>query len=237
MGTFKNPQSPLPVLKRGYCPYEALSGVDKGEADMSSVPPPPGPPDGYQPPMGQQPPPPGYQPAPPGYQPAPPMQQGMPGQPAMPASAYASWGQRVGAWAINYAISLALLIVAFIVVAIVGVVSSTLAGLVAFVLYLGIVAVGFYFAYLDGEGQSPGKAVMGIQVVSEQTGRNIGGGMGIGRQFVHILDGFCFIGYLFPLWDAKRQTFADKILNTVVVPGPKEDIATAIKRLIPKKVG
>lgn len=24
------------------------------------------------------------------------------------------------------------------------------------------------------------------------------------------------IGYLFPLWDHKRQTFADKILTTVV---------------------
>jgi uncharacterized RDD family membrane protein YckC len=223
---------------RGYCPCEALLGVDKGEADMSSVPPPPGPPQdpnqGYQPPMGQQPPPPGYQPAPPGYQPPPPMQQGMPGQPAMPASAYASWGQRVGAWAINYLISLALIVVALILVAIVGIVSSTLAALVGLVLYVAVFAVALYIAYLDGEGQSPGKAVMGIRVISEQTGRNIGGGMGIGRLFVHILDGFCFIGYLFPLWDAKRQTFADKILNTVVVPGPKEDFATAIKRLIPK---
>ncbi len=28
----------------------------------------------------------------------------------------------------------------------------------------------------------------------------------------------CFIGYLFPLWDDKRQTLADKIMRTVVVP-------------------
>jgi len=25
-------------------------------------------------------------------------------------------------------------------------------------------------------------------------------------------------GWLFPIWDAKRQTFADKIISTVVVP-------------------
>ncbi|MDQ1539752.1 MAG: hypothetical protein QOH29_478, partial [Actinomycetota bacterium] len=26
-----------------------------------------------------------------------------------------------------------------------------------------------------------------------------------------------YLGYLWPLWDSKRQTFADKILKTVVV--------------------
>jgi len=26
------------------------------------------------------------------------------------------------------------------------------------------------------------------------------------------------VGYLFPLWDAKRQTFADKIMTTVCLP-------------------
>ena len=33
----------------------------------------------------------------------------------------------------------------------------------------------------------------------------------------HILDGVCFIGYLWPIWDAKKQTFADKIMNTYVI--------------------
>ena len=28
----------------------------------------------------------------------------------------------------------------------------------------------------------------------------------------------CYIGYLFPLWDAKRQTLADKIMTTVCLP-------------------
>ena len=38
------------------------------------------------------------------------------------------------------------------------------------------------------------------------------------RNLCHIIDGaICYIGFLFPLWDAKRQTFADKILATVVV--------------------
>jgi hypothetical protein len=39
------------------------------------------------------------------------------------------------------------------------------------------------------------------------------------RQLAHIIDGaICYIGYLFPLWDAKRQTIADKIMGTICVP-------------------
>ena len=37
------------------------------------------------------------------------------------------------------------------------------------------------------------------------------------RDLLHTLDGFAYVGYLWPLWDAKRQTFADKIMKTVVV--------------------
>ena len=37
------------------------------------------------------------------------------------------------------------------------------------------------------------------------------------RQLLHIVDSICYIGYLWPLWDRKRQTFADKILKTVVL--------------------
>ena len=42
------------------------------------------------------------------------------------------------------------------------------------------------------------------------------------RQLAHILDGIpCYIGYLWPLWDAKRQTFADKVIGTYVIDQPK----------------
>jgi uncharacterized RDD family membrane protein YckC len=50
------------------------------------------------------------------------------------------------------------------------------------------------------------------------TGQPVGVGLAIGRYFVHILDALpCYLGFLWPLWDSKRQTFADKILSTVVV--------------------
>jgi uncharacterized RDD family membrane protein YckC len=31
----------------------------------------------------------------------------------------------------------------------------------------------------------------------------------------------CYIGFLFPLWDSKKQTIADKIVKSVVVVVPK----------------
>lgn len=70
-------------------------------------------------------------------------------------------------------------------------------------------------------GQSIGKKVMGIRLVDEHTGQPIGAGMAFVRDLAHTLDGFAYIGYLWPLWDDKRQTFADKILNTVVVEVPR----------------
>jgi hypothetical protein len=39
------------------------------------------------------------------------------------------------------------------------------------------------------------------------TGSSIG--KSIVRQLAHVIDGaICYVGYLFPLWDAKRQTIA-----------------------------
>ena len=70
-------------------------------------------------------------------------------------------------------------------------------------------------------GQSIGKKVMGIRLVEEHTGRPMGAGMCFVREIAHTLDQFFYLGYLWPLWDPKRQTFADKILSTVVVEVPK----------------
>ncbi len=42
------------------------------------------------------------------------------------------------------------------------------------------------------------------------------------RDLAHVLDSLPFyIGWLWPLWDTKRQTFADKVVKTVVVTVPK----------------
>jgi uncharacterized RDD family membrane protein YckC len=69
-------------------------------------------------------------------------------------------------------------------------------------------------------GQSVGKKAMGIRLVEERTGQPVGPGMSFVREIVHVVDGIAYIGYLWPLWDDKKQTFADKILSTLVVRLP-----------------
>ena len=72
-------------------------------------------------------------------------------------------------------------------------------------------------------GYSLGKGIVGIRLVGESTGQPIGGGMSFVRYLLHMLDSLaCYIGWLWPLWDAKRQTFADKILSSVVINQPKQ---------------
>ncbi|MFE9422194.1 RDD family protein [Kitasatospora sp. NPDC006697] len=75
------------------------------------------------------------------------------------------------------------------------------------------------FGYMEGTGgQTPGKKVVGLRTVRLDNGTVLGAGLGIGRRIAHILDALaCFIGFLWPLWDEKRQTFADKIVGSVVI--------------------
>jgi Mce-associated membrane protein len=65
-------------------------------------------------------------------------------------------------------------------------------------------------------GWSLGRALMGITVV-----RNDGASAGVGRllcrDLAHLLDTLSvFVGWLWPLWDSRRRTFADLLLRTEV---------------------
>jgi uncharacterized RDD family membrane protein YckC len=86
-----------------------------------------------------------------------------------------------------------------------------------------LVAVGYFvwnFGYRQGAtGSSIGKSLLRFRVVSENTGEPIGFAMSLLRAISHAVDAAIFyVGYLFPLWDAKRQTLADKMMATVCLP-------------------
>ncbi len=59
--------------------------------------------------------------------------------------------------------------------------------------------------------------MVGIRLIRVADGQVVGFGMAFVRNLCHILDGFCYLGYLWPLSDDKRQTLADKIMNSIVV--------------------
>jgi uncharacterized RDD family membrane protein YckC len=85
---------------------------------------------------------------------------------------------------------------------------------------LGLAYMVWNFGYRQGAtGSSVGKSLLRFKVVSENSGKPIGFGLSVLREITHLVDAAIFyIGYLFPLWDAKRQTLADKIMATVCLP-------------------
>ena len=126
-------------------------------------------------------------------------------------SMYSNWGLRVGAYLIDY--------VPIFVLELIAVISRN--AIVWFLFAIASIAWWIYNRCIQAgrTGQSLGKRVLHMRLLSERTGEPIGGGMAFARDICHILDSLaCYIGWLFPLWDAKRQTFADKIVSTVVVP-------------------
>ena len=131
--------------------------------------------------------------------------------PAASPAAYANWGQRVAGYLIDY--------VPIIVFELIGIISRNA---IIYLLFI-LASIGWWIynrVFQAGRtGQSLGKKTMHLRLLSEKTGEPIGAGMAFVRDICHILDSLaCYIGWLFPIWDAKRQTFADKIIGTVVVP-------------------
>ncbi|MFJ9785853.1 RDD family protein [Amycolatopsis sp. NPDC101161] len=176
---------------------------------------------GQQQPGGQQPfgqPQPGQAPPPygqPSYG-----QQAPFGQPGTPFGApqnYANWGQRAGALIIDQAPVIVVYLLAFVLV----LAGAQTVGVILYVLG-GLAGIGWavYNRWIQqgNTGQSLGKRILGIKLIGEQTGQPIGVGSAFLRDLCHIIDGLpCYVGYLWPLWDDKSQTFSDKILGTVVV--------------------
>lgn len=183
-------------------PFAAPGDPNQPPPGYGTPPPPPG--------YGTPPPPPAYGAPPPAYGAPPPYGQQPYGQqpygaPMAGGVQYASWGVRVVAALIDGAILLGVSLI-------VGAVSRQLG-------QLAQLGVEVYFAYLVGtKGQSPGKQVMKIKIVRDADGQYLGFGTAVLRWIAHILDALSlFIGFLWPLWDPKRQTFADKIVGSVPI--------------------
>ena len=161
-----------------------------------------------------------YGQTPTGYQPGPssPTSQfsaGGYGYSQPPQPPYASWLTRVGAYLVDAAPAWVLLAI-----------GAALAGHggagagIGIIFYLAALGwIGYNRWYRAGTtGQSLGKSATNVRLSNEQTGAPIGAGMAFLRDLAHFVDAIiCYVGFLFPLWDGRRQTLADKIVGTVVV--------------------
>lgn len=152
----------------------------------------------------------GRPPVPPGHQPVPPGNHWEGG-----ARRLAGFGAR----SISFLIDLVAPVAVFAALLGIGVLLDNLA------LIIMIAAIGNFWlfvfivwnsCYQQGiTGQSIGRRVARTKLVKIETGAPVGFGIAILRQFSHAAE--LGIGYLWPLWDAQRQTFADKIVGTLVV--------------------
>lgn len=134
---------------------------------------------------------------------------------------YASWWSRVVALIVDVVL---LFLVVTIVIAVLGI-GPTRAGSVPVAAYaVSFVLSAAYFSFTAGgsSGQTLGYRMMGMRVRDERSG----GPIGVWRAFLRYL--FRSVLYLllvipglvndlFPLWDARRQTLADKVFHSVVV--------------------
>ena len=215
----------------GTVPAPQPGWTQPGPPSSYGPPPPGGPPPTYAGPYGSGQPTvgtaPGHPPGPVGYGP-----QAHPAGYALPLRTdYAVWGKRVGAMLIDYIptyVGLIIFCVGYVlwIVSIAQSTGSTVdltGGAVPMIVGTAIMLAGMVWTvynrwFVAGRtGQSLGKRVTHIKLLSELTDAPIGPMNAFIRDLVHILDGFAYVGYLWPLWDEKRQTFADKIMRTIVV--------------------
>jgi uncharacterized RDD family membrane protein YckC len=130
----------------------------------------------------------------------------------------ATYGQRVGGFLIDVGIPAGLLAVVLIAA------SATRDRAVIVIVYVlaAVVAVAFVLwnsGYQQGRsGQSLGRRALGTRLVGASSGEPVGFARAVARQVAHLLNALpLFLGYLRPLWDEQRQTFADKACSTLVV--------------------
>jgi hypothetical protein len=139
----------------------------------------------------------------------------------------ASWGIRVVSYIIDWLFGLLLITPGGILGGIGGWlthggVRATLIAVGSVLLVVGAAVQIWQSGWRQGAvGQSWGKSITGLRTVSAQTMRPIGGPMGLLRWLVDTLLGTVWIlqvlNYLWPLWDERRQTWADKAVGSVVL--------------------
>jgi uncharacterized RDD family membrane protein YckC len=94
---------------------------------------------------------------------------------------------------------------------------STIIHLQSEVVFILVAVV--YFTLLEGRGQTVGKILVHIRVVSIDDGQPIGYRRALIRDLARTLSWIPFgLGYLWMLWSPQKQTWHDVLSHAVVVP-------------------
>lgn len=189
--------------------------------------------------LNPPPPPPGAMPPPPPPPPPPGMgqfgQAGQDGDTSRPK--LASWGIRLGGFLLD--LLFVSIVQSIILVAVSAAVPKEIgtctvngqlelckkptSGGLAIIYITTIAMVAIYLIVYRGilvakNGGTFGQRIVGVRVANEANGANLSPGQAIGRAFATLLSTFaCYLGFLWPLWDSKKQTWHDKLSHSLVV--------------------
>lgn len=130
----------------------------------------------------------------------------------MSALEIASAGQRLGAYLVDAVIGTLVGVVGFVI----GISISASGHLL--VLPVAIAYIVVYFWLVSTRGQSPGKMALGIKIVKSD-GSSFGLGGALLREIIgkFISSLIIYLGYIWILFDDRRQGWHDKIASTYVV--------------------
>ena len=128
----------------------------------------------------------------------------------MTALEIASVGQRLGAWLVDAVVGILVAAMGFVVGLVLGV------GFITLLVVIGYVVI--YLWMVATKGQSPGKMAVKIKIV-RMDGVSLGFGGVLIREIIgKFVSGLViFLGYIWILFDDKRQGWHDKIAGTYVV--------------------
>ena len=126
---------------------------------------------------------------------------------------YIGFGPRFVAWLVDVIV---LVVVAGVLGALLGLLGSSSGWLTNFAGL--IISIGYFVFYQEYAGQTLGKKAMGIKVVDYSGGKPSYMTFFLREIIGKFISGFVFgLGYLWILWDPKKQGWHDKIASTYVV--------------------
>jgi uncharacterized RDD family membrane protein YckC len=155
-----------------------------------------------------------------------------PGQEEAAPADYAGFWPRAGAYVIDYVFTNVASFAVLIAAAFITVLAADRTGDIVLredqdaILLIAVVTGAFgatvvstlYFWLGDAWGGTPGKRLVGLSVVDERAGGDIGLARGFVRFLVSMLGAAAFyVGWLWCIWDARKQAWHDKAARSVVV--------------------
>jgi uncharacterized RDD family membrane protein YckC len=134
-------------------------------------------------------------------------------RPSLAAGNYSSFRRRLLGWVVD---SIILTVLAMIIPGLSPLSLASYGTAVAAITYWLLSSL-YYVPFWAWRGQTPGKMLVGIVIVDAQGGK-LGPRRAIIRYATNFLSQFCFLlGYLWVIWDNKKQAWHDKVAGTYVV--------------------